>query len=49
MDESLEMGSGERLEVVRMVVKHVRLFRQSDRRVRELREENERVLASERA
>jgi hypothetical protein len=49
MGESLEMGSGERLEVVRMVVKHVRLFRQSDRRVRELREENERVLASERA
>jgi hypothetical protein len=47
MDEELEIRSGEKQELVTMVIRHVRLFRESELRVRELKEEKERVLASE--
>jgi hypothetical protein len=47
MDEELKIRSGEKQELVTMVVRHVRLFRESELRVRELKEEKERMLASE--
>jgi maltooligosyltrehalose synthase len=47
MDEELEIRSGEKQELVTMVIRHVRLFRESELRVRELKEEKERVLDGE--
>jgi hypothetical protein len=47
MDEELEIRTREKQELVTLVVRHVRLFRESELRVRELKEEKERVLASE--